>query len=150
MNWSSEKSITLTKLCIVIFAAGYIAVLASCPWLLKRFVTYSYSAKGKDIVLFMATVYSCAVPLGVILWNVYHLVNRIGAQIIFTEENIRRLRLMSWMCFTVTGICLVSMSYYIFYIVIAACAAFMGLLLRVIKNVFVRAKDIKEENDFTI
>lgn len=150
MKWNNEKSITLTKACIGIFAVVYIAVLVSCPWLMKRFTTYSFSARGKDTFFFMATVYAAAVPLGVILWNVYRLVAEIGREIIFTQENIRRLRLMSWMCFSVTFICLISMGYYILYIVIAGCAAFIGLLLRVIKNVFVRAKEIKEENDYTI
>lgn len=150
MNWNNEKSITLTKVCIGIFVMGYISVLAFCPWLMKQFVTYSFSARGKDVFLFMATVYACAVPLGVILWNVYRLVAEIGRELIFTKENIRRLRLMSWMCFLVAVICLISMGYYVFYFVIAGCAAFIGLLLRVIKNVFVRAAQIKEENDFTI
>lgn len=150
MIWNSKKSITLTKICIGIFGIGYICVLAFCPWLMKQFTIYSFSARGKDAVFFMATVYSCAVPLGVILWCLYRLVMRIGADEIFTKKNIKALRTISWMCFLVTGICLISMSYYVFYLIIAACAAFMGLLIRVVKNVFVRAKELKEEIDFTI
>lgn len=150
MNWNSEKSIALTKVCIGMFAVGYIAVLAFCPWLTKQFVRYSASAHGTDAVFFMITVYACAVPLGIILWNVYRLVAKIGEESIFTDENVRRLRIISWMCFIVAAVCLVSAVYYIFYLVIAACAAFMGLLIRVIKNVFVRAMEIKEENDYTI
>lgn len=150
MSWNSERSITLTKICIGIFTIGYILVLALCPGLMKQFVKYSFSARGKDAVFFMATVYACAVPLGCILWQLYGLVSRIGGEDIFTGKNIHALRIISWMCFAVTLICLVSMSYYVFYIVLAACAAFIGLLIRVIKNVFVRARQLKEENDFTI
>ena len=54
------------------------------------------------------------------------------------------------MCFAVAAVCLASSLYYQLFLLVAACAAFMGLLLRVIKNVFVRARELKEENDFTI
>ena len=150
MNWNNEKSILLTKLCIGVFAVGYALVLAFCPWLVRNFVTYSFSAHGKDAVSFMATVYASAVPLGLILWDLYRLVDHIGREVIFTEENIRGLRRISWMCFAVAAICLISVLYYRLFLIVSACAAFMGLLLRVIKNVFVRARELKEENDFTI
>ena len=150
MSWSNEKSILLTKLCIGVFTAVYVLVLAFCPWLMRDFVNYSFSARGKDAVSFMVTVYVCAVPLGVILWDLYRLVDRIGREEIFTEENIKRLRRIGWMCFAVAAVFLVSVCYYQLYLIVAACAAFMGLLIRVIKNVFVRARELKEENDYTI
>lgn len=150
MKWNNQKSMKLTKLCIILFALVYAAVLIGCPWIVRQFVTYSFSARGKDAVYFMVTVYACAVPLGLILWHLYRLVIRIGEEEIFTDTNIKSLRLISWMCFAVALICLISMSYYTFYLIFAACAVFMGLLLRVLKNVFVRAKEIKEENDYTI
>ena len=125
MNWNNEKSIGLTKFFIILFAAVYILVLVFCPRMTREFVDHSFSARGKDFNLFMATIYSSAVPLGIILWNLYRMIGRIGEEQIFSDENVS---------------CLI----------IAACAAFMGLLIRVIKNVFVRAGEIKEENDYTI
>lgn len=150
MNWNNEKSIGLTKFFILLFAAAYILVLIFCPRMTKEFVTYSFSARGKDFMLFMATIYSSAVPLGIILWNLYKVIGRIGEEKIFSDENVRSLRLISWMCFAVAAVCIVSTAYYVFFLIVAACAAFMGLLIRVIKNVFVRAGEIKEENDYTI
>lgn len=150
MNWNNEKSITLTKICIGIFSIVYILVLVSCPWLVRQFTTHSLSARGKDTFFFMATIYTCAVPLGLILWDLYHMVVRIGEDKIFTGENIKSLRHIGWMCFLAAVICFISAAYYIFFIILAACAAFMGLLIRVIKNTFVRAKELKEENDYTI
>ena len=37
-----------------------------------------------------------------------------------------------------------------YYIVIGAAAAFFGLIIRVLKNVFAQAVEIREENDGTI
>ena len=48
------------------------------------------------------------------------------------------------------AICLVSGFYYLPFFVVAACGAFMALIVRVIKNVFTEAIALKDENDFTI
>lgn len=150
MKWNNQKSIVLTKVCIAVFSLAYVLVLLLCPWLVKQFVTYSFSARSKDACSFMLTVYACAIPLGLILWHLYQLVLRIEKEEIFTDQNTKSLRLMGWMCFAVAVIFLVSTCYYTFYLIFAACAVLMGLLLRVLKNVFVQAKEMKEENDYTI
>lgn len=150
MNWNNERSIGLTKFFIIFFAAAYLLILIFCPRMAREFVSYSFYARGKDVMLFMVTTYTCAVPLGIILYNLYRLICRIGEEQMFSNVNVRCLRLISWMCFAVAAICLISTVYYIFFLIIAACAAFMGLLIRVIKNVFVKAGEIKDENDYTI
>lgn len=150
MQWSHRQSIILTKVCILFFVAGYFFVVFTCPMLINRFVHYSISAAGKSKWPFMATVYACAVPIGFLLWNLWRLVSDIGLEEIFTASNIRRLRIISWMCFMVSLVCLVSMSYYLFWGIITACLALMGLLIRVIKNSFERARELKEEVDLTI
>lgn len=150
MNWSYQKSIFLTKLCILFFIAGYLGVIFTCPIITRQFTLYSISAFGKSRWWFMATIYACAVPIGILLWNLWKLIEDIGLEEIFTTVNVQRLRLISWMCFCVSLFCLISMSYYVFWGIGSACLAFMGLLIRVIKNTFERAKELKEEVDFTI
>lgn len=150
MNWSHKQSITLTKLCIWLFIAGYAVVLIACPFLVKTFVRFSYSASGKDTRLFLATIYACAVPVADILFHLNRLVASIGNEEIFTDENIRRLRIISWMCGATGLICFLSMPYYLLWGILGCCMIFMCLLIRVIKNVFVRAKELKDENDYTI
>lgn len=150
MTWSHRQSIVLTKICILIFMAGYLAVIASCPVIMDIFVRLSISASGKSKWLFTSTVYTCAIPIGILLWSLWQLVKEIGLEEIFTAANIQRLRRISWMCFLVAFFCLLSMLYYVFWGIIGACFAFMGLLIRVIKNIFEQARDLKEEADYTI
>lgn len=150
MKWSYQQSIFLTKVCILFFSAAYLGVVFTCPLMIERFVHYSTTASGKSKWLFDATIYACAVPVGILLWNLWKLVADIGLEEIFTDANIRRLRLISWMCFAVSLICLISMVYYLFWGIFAACLAFMGMLIRVIKNTFERARELKEEVDYTI
>ena len=47
-------------------------------------------------------------------------------------------------------ICVVSCAYYIPFFFVAIAAGFVGLIVRVIKNVFAEAIALKDENDFTI
>ena len=151
-KWSCRQSILLTKICILLFSTAYIGVIITCPLLTRRFLYYGYGAMGiyKGTWLFNVTIYFCAVPIGVLLWNLWKLVGDIGLEEIFTGENIRRLRIISWMCFAVAFICLLSMAYDFFWGIFAACMVFMGMLIRVIKNTFERARELKEEVDYTI
>ena len=60
------------------------------------------------------------------------------------------LRRCSWCCMAVAAICLVFTAALFYFLLVAAAAAFIGLILRVIKNVFQQALALKEENDYTI
>ena len=57
---------------------------------------------------------------------------------------------MSWCCLAAGLIFLVSSFYYPAFFALCAAAVFMALILRVIKNVFAQAEEIKKENDYTI
>lgn len=150
MYWSNKQSVLLTRACIWLFIAGYFFVLLTCPFLMKNFVYFSYSAYGKDVRLFIASIYACAVPIGLILYHLNGLISAIGNEDIFTAENIRRLRLISWMCGITGLLCFLSMAYYLLWGILGCCMVLMCLLIRVIKNVFERAKELKDENDLTI
>ncbi|MFV0363016.1 MAG: DUF2975 domain-containing protein [Suipraeoptans sp.] len=154
MKWDHKKSIVLSKVSVIIFFVLYIGVLFICTDISRFSARISYwifSGLSEDYVLFLCrTVYICAIPIGLILIILYRLIQSIGDEQIFTDANIRRLRIISWLCILVALICVIASVWGIFFLFIAACAAFMGILLRVIKNVFERAQEIKQENDYTI
>ena len=57
---------------------------------------------------------------------------------------------MSWCCIA-AGFVYFAAGWFDWYLfVFAAAAAFVGLMLRVVKNVFAQAVAIKAENDYTI
>ena len=154
MKWNHEKSIVLSKISVIVFFVIYLVVLVFC-WNMNgqssRLSAWLGVGLTETYITFLRlVVYICAVPLGLILFILYRLIQAIGKEEIFTAENIRRLRQISWLCMLVGLICTGAAVYEIFFIIIAACAVFMGILLRVIKNVFERAQEIKEENDYTI
>ena len=150
MGWTPSRSIMLSRVCIVLCTLAYLAVVIGCPFAVEGYIAVSASQAEGNEQWFILSVYLCAAPVGMILWKLRRLMRNISRLDIFTGDNISCLRWISWMCFAVAAVALVSAVYYIFWLVIAGCMAFMGLLIRVIKNVFERAREIKEENDFTI
>ena len=50
----------------------------------------------------------------------------------------------------VAAVCLGFTVALFYFLLVAAAAAFIGLILRVVKNVFQQAMALKEENDYTI
>ena len=69
---------------------------------------------------------------------------------IFITANVKYLRRISWCCFAVAAITFVGGIFYVPFGFIAIAAAFVGLMLRVVKNVMQNAVEIKTENELTI
>lgn len=89
-------------------------------------------------------------PAALVLLCLHRLLKNISQEDVFCEENVRHLRTMSWCCIA-AGLVYFAAGWFDWYLfVFAAAAAFVGLMLRVVKNVFAQAVAIKAENDYTI
>ncbi len=86
---------------------------------------------------------ACAVSLMLLLLNILK-----GE--IFIKKNVTILRILSYCCLFAGVEYLVFANRYISMILISFAALFFGLILRVIKNVFDRAIELQEENDYTV
>ena len=84
------------------------------------------------------------------LYSLLKLLFNIKKDRIFISQNVTYLRIISWCCFAVAVVTLVGGIHYIPYLVIAVAAAFVGLMLRVVKNVMQNAVEINQENELTI
>lgn len=151
MNWSSKNSIRLSRLCVVLFGAAALAILASAPWLVEALVAFSpIPLENRAGSLLMVTLYTGGVPALYILWQLWRLLENIQGGQVFIPQNVGLLRRISWGCAVGAVICLASGLYYLPFLVIAACGAFMGLIVRVVKNVFQQAVLLQEDADYTI
>jgi hypothetical protein len=90
------------------------------------------------------------IPAYTLLICLLRLLNNIGSDKVFISQNVRFLRLISWSCFAIAFIYGIFGFYYLISILIAIAAAFIGIIIRVIKNIFEQAIEIKSENDLTI
>lgn len=127
-----------------------VLLCVSAPWLFSWFIQKRLILPPQSRDYFLVTTYTVAVPAAVTLYMMNRLLANIRKEEVFTEKNTRYLRGMSWCCLAAGLIFLVSSFYYLPFFALCAAAVFMALILRVIKNVFAQAEEIKKENDYTI
>lgn len=150
MNWNKDKSVMLSKCCVVFFLIVLVAVCVGAPWLFGTLIRLRVQDLSGKLGLFLASTYTAAVPAAVALGALWRLLHNISGGAVFIPQNVSILRLLSWCCIAAGLICLCSALYYMPFLMISAAAAFVGLILRVVKNVFAEAVRIKDENDYTI
>ena len=149
MNWTKDKSLLLSQICVVFFALLLLALDLGAYWLAAWFAGMRLMPWQIAIAL-MTTGYLCSVFAWLLLWNLWRLLGNLKRERVFTEENVRRLRAVSWCCAGAAAICLLSCLYYLPFLFLAAAAGFMALIVRIVKNVFQQAIAMKSELDLTI
>lgn len=149
MNWNQNKSILLSKCCVYLFMAAFVVICLTAPWLFTQLILLRGEPMEK-LPLFLATIYTGAFPAAGALLALKKLLGNISADQVFIDQNVGLLRRLSWYCFAAAIICLVSTLFYPPFFILFSAAAFIGLVLRVVKNVFAQAIVLKNENDYTI
>ena len=112
MNWSTNKSILLSRICVAIFALLLAALDFGAYWLVTWYIHLRGMAwhSGAGMIV---TLYLCSIFGWVLLWQMWTLLNNIRRSEVFIPENIRCLRIVSWCCVAAGAICLVSTLFYI-------------------------------------
>ncbi len=154
--WNRKRSVTLSIVVCFIFVGILTATLFIGPWFVKTWFTayrgWTENSKAVSdmLTLFMACFYPCAVFAYVTLYSLLKVLFNIKKDQIFIYNNVKYLRRISWCCFVVALITLVGGIFYVPFLLVASAAAFVGLMLRIIKNVMQNAVAISEENELTI
>lgn len=149
MEWNKDKSIKLSLVCVYVFALLLLALDVLAPfvseWFTKEYVYVSHSG-----TLMLITVYTGSVAGWICLWYLRKLLLNIRGGSVFIEENVLSMRRISWCCGAAAIITLLSSLYWLPVIIIAISAAFMMLIVRIVKNAFQQAIEMKSELDLTI
>ena len=154
--WNKKRSVTLSLGACFAICAVLTAALIIGPWLVKIWF-HSYRGWGENsealarmLKLFKVSFYPCALLAYVTLYSLIRLLLNIKKDIIFVLANVKYLRRISWCCVMVSLITLSASVLYVPYLFVCVAAGFMGLMLRVVKNVMENAVQLKEENELTI
>ena len=153
--WSHDNSTVLSLICTRIVAAAVIVCAFFVPGIVGYYTNNQYN--GREAIAptgrmqVTAGIYVCLLIALFILYMLDRLLSNIRKEEIFIPQNVSYLRGISWACFAMCVPCLLVSVYgsQIFLFIMVA-AAFMGLILRVVKNVIESAVLIKEENDYTV
>ena len=146
--WSKNNSLTLSRLMTATFllclTVGMIFLKPILSWYLE--LTSQLSLPASLIRLFCLA----AAPAYLALICLWQLLSQVSAGAVFSSGSIARIRWLSWCCFAEALVFLLFGAGYLITILICILAAFMGLILRVVKNVIQWASEIKAENDLTV
>ena len=99
---------------------------------------------------FVAMAYVYLIPVAVADGFLVRLLLLVRRHQVFTDRAVSCLRTISWCCFIEAGLLCLGIVYFRLLPVLAFVAGFLGLVLRVVKNVIEEAVALKAENDFTI
>ncbi len=148
--WTSKKSTELSLIVCAVMALFILAFSCVAPWLFKRYF-FEYRNFGTGIYI---TVLLCYYPSALLgecaLFTLVKMLFAIRRGDPFCRENVRRLRLISAFCFCVAIITFAGGFMYIPFFYICAATGFVGLILRVVKNVMQSAVEMREESDLTV
>ena len=122
----------------------------AAPWVYRWFVDLRGLKAQGMLAFFLATNYSVAIPVAIALYLMNRLLANISREKVFISQNTGCLRGLSWCCSAAAFIFFASGFYYPSFLALCVAALFMALVLRVVKNVFAQAAEIKRENDYTI
>ena len=147
--WNSKRSILLSLICLYVFGAVFAAVeifaLPLVGWLLIQF-SLPAALQG----LLTGFIYACLLPVGYALYLLWRILRRVQKGDPFGLPNIRSLRWLSWCCFAVAAISFGFGFGYFALWVLTPLAAFVGLILRVVKNACQQAWELQQDNEMTI
>ncbi len=149
MKWNQNKSVKLTQTCIYLFM-GLFAIICVCAPSFFRWLFELQGVPGEKLPVMLLTIYAGAVPAAGALWDLNRLLHQIRAGQVFIKSNVTILRRLSWECMAGALACIFGGLVYPAFFLIGGIAAFIGLILRVVKNVFAQAVELQDENDFTI
>lgn len=143
MKWNENRSLLLSRFCVGLFSILLLGLCIGAPYIFPK---YFYS----DSNYYCISMWAVALPAMVVLYALHKLLKNIANDAVFIAKNITYLRCISWCCIGAGIIFLASSLYDTSFLFLSAAAAFVGLILRVLKNVFSQAILIKTENDYTI
>ena len=151
--WSDEKSLTFTRWLVLGIGAVCTGLALSGPrlvsWLMhERELRVSGPAVGAGL---LALGYACAALALWMLYNLYTFLRRLEKGEVFVAGNVTALRRISWCCTLAGALCLpTGFVVYLPFAFLGCAALFMALIVRVIKNAFAQAVNMKNELDLTI
>ena len=147
---SKNASVTLSLICCGIGFLCLVAMAVLLSVLLARGDGFLFG-EGTARKWMALRYFLLLIPVGVANGFLVKLLMLVKQRLVFTDRAVSCLRTISWCCFIETALLLITVRvYFPAHLAAAFVAAFLGLVLRVVKNVIEEAVALKAENDFTI
>lgn len=151
-----SKSIALSRVLIFVFAAAIAALDLLCVFPLffpdSRVLGFLRQiVSRRDFVCFAVCVFLCNVPGFLLIARMNRLLRNLQDGSVFTPENVGLLHDVSRCCIAAALICIGGVLAGLpTLLVVTLAAGFVGLIVRIVRNVFEQAILMKDELDLTV
>ena len=150
MVQKDNRSIAVTKILVVLFGAALLVLdigIFPIERALSKALPFWDAKRGLYLVL---CLYLCNVPAVILLRSMWKLLKALQKGRVFVPENVMLLKRIGTCCFAAC-LCFLIFCWKIYMLLIPALAAgFVGLVVRIVKNVFEQAIPMKDELDLTV
>jgi Na+-translocating ferredoxin:NAD+ oxidoreductase RnfE subunit len=151
MTWSRDRSVVLSQVSTrVIMGLGVVLGIVLPLLCTNGFFVGRAFVHAQNIMLLMPAYYAFCVPAYTALVALDRLLAAVKRGQVFTEGNVRRLRVISWACFAAALVLAISAYVSLSFFALALIAAFFGVVLRAMKNLFAAAVALQDDYDHTI
>lgn len=144
-----QKSALLSLLATLLCMAALIVLCFFAVPLAKWYVGFRAMRNFLTVVI-VIIFYVCAVPAMLALICLLSLLRRIHKGKTFDARNARLLGFIGWCCVAVAITCTVGGCFYAPFFLVSAAMLFLFLIVRVVRNCFMTAAELQEENSLTI
>ena len=144
-----NKAVKFSLAAVVLFLIAVAALAVAMPWLVRWYVEFRRIRESGRIAI-LAAFYGCLPFALAALICLLRLLLNIRRERVFSEVNSRLMAVISWCCAAVAAVTLGAFRWYPPLIFITLSMAFLFLIVRVVRNCFIAAIALKEENALTI
>ena len=144
-----NKAVVLSLVAVAICLAAAVGLAIAMPWLTGWYVKYRHMRESGRIAILVA-FYGCLPFVLTALICMLRLLRNIRNERAFSQVNSRLMAVLSWCCAAVAAVTLGAFRWYPPLIFITLSMAFLFLIVRVVRNCFIAAIALKEENALTI
>ncbi len=152
--WNSKRSATLSLVACAIVAVLVILLMLFLPQLIHSYAEHRGMTDPRHVERFFANVCRTVYPAAAVglaaLYFLVRMLRNIAVGTVFAAQNVTCLRVIAWCCFVIAAIAAGGGIYYVPFMAVAAAAAFVGLIVRVMKNLMGEATALREDRDLTI
>lgn len=138
---------------IILFAGCLVCAVILPSWvniLLRARGEIAQTISPAEHALIIALAYNILAIVVLTNTLLLSLLLRVRNSLVFTAKSVGLIRGISWCCFLLAAVFFVLGFYFMLSFVITFFAIFLGMCIRVVKNVIEQAVQIKCENDLTV
>jgi hypothetical protein len=150
MNWNNSKSILLSEILLGVFAATLLLLDVFMNPFLDWYMNLRLMTSPTIKAGMMVTLYALSIFAWLILAEMFLLLRNLKKAEVFTSKNVKILRIVSICLLVIALISIAGGFFYLPFFIVSVAAAFLTLIVRIVKNAFAEAVRMKEELDLTI